>query len=45
MAEKRVIETVVNSAKEDLLRNQREYQERKINTESELMTAGVNIQK
>jgi HlyD family secretion protein len=45
MAEKRVIETVVNSAKEDLLRNRREYQERKINTESELMTAEVNIEK
>ncbi|OBQ15691.1 HlyD family efflux transporter periplasmic adaptor subunit [Anabaena sp. AL93] len=45
IAEKKVIETIVNSAKEDLLRNQREYQERKINTESELITAEVNIQK
>ncbi|MBD2442844.1 HlyD family efflux transporter periplasmic adaptor subunit [Dolichospermum sp. FACHB-1091] len=45
MAEKRVIQRVVTSAKEDLLRSQREYEERKINTESELMTAQVNIQK
>jgi HlyD family secretion protein len=45
MAEKRVIERIINSAKEDLLRNQREYQERKINTDTELMTAIVNIQK
>ena len=45
MAEKRVIERVVGSAKEDLLRSKREYEERKINTEGELMTAEVNIQK
>ena len=45
MAEKRVIDRIVNSAKEDLLRSQREYQERKINTEGELNIAEVNIQK
>jgi HlyD family secretion protein len=45
MAEKRVIERIITSAKEDLLKNQREYQERKINAESELMIAQVNIQK
>ncbi|BAZ85582.1 HlyD family secretion protein [Dolichospermum compactum] len=45
IAEKRAIENIINSAKEDLLRNQREYRERKINTESELITAQVNIQK
>jgi HlyD family secretion protein len=45
MAEKRAIDRIINSAKQDLLRNQREYQERTINTETELMTAEVNIQK
>ena len=45
MAEKRVIDRIINSAKEDLLRSQREYQERKINTEGELNIAEVNIQK
>ncbi|MFN7285800.1 MAG: HlyD family secretion protein, partial [Dolichospermum sp.] len=45
MAEKRVIERVVTSAKEDLLKNQREYEERKVNTEGELITAQLNIQK
>lgn len=45
IAEKRAIDNIINSAKEDLLRNQREYRERKINTESELITAQVNIQK
>ncbi len=45
MAEKKVIERIISSAKEDLLRNQREYQDRKINTDTELMTAAVNIQK
>jgi HlyD family secretion protein len=45
IAEKRVIKNVINSAKEDLLRNQREYRERKINTESELIAAQVHIQK
>ncbi|MDD1415369.1 HlyD family secretion protein [Dolichospermum sp. ST_con] len=45
MAEKRVVERIIITAKEDLLKAQREYEERKINTESELMTAEVNIQK
>jgi len=45
MAEKRVIQRVVTSAKEDLLKNQREYEERKVNTEGELITAQLNIQK
>jgi HlyD family secretion protein len=45
MAEKKVIERIISSAKEDVLKNQREYQDRKINTDTELMTAAVNIQK
>ena len=45
MAEKKVIQRVVTSAKEDLLKNQREYEERKVNTEGELITAQLNIQK
>ncbi|MDP5016277.1 HlyD family efflux transporter periplasmic adaptor subunit [Anabaena sp. UHCC 0187] len=45
MSEKIAIEKIVNSAKEDLLRNQREYEERKINTDTELIAAEVNIQK
>jgi len=45
MAEKRVVERIIAAAREDLLRNQREYQERRINTENELMTAEVNIEK
>jgi HlyD family secretion protein len=45
MAEKRAIERIINAAQQDLLRNQREYQERTINTEGELKTAEVNIQK
>ncbi|MBS9385246.1 MAG: HlyD family efflux transporter periplasmic adaptor subunit [Dolichospermum sp. BR01] len=45
MSEKRVIERIIAAAREDLLRNQREYQERRINTENELMTAEVNIEK
>ncbi|MFM6308826.1 MAG: HlyD family secretion protein, partial [Dolichospermum sp.] len=45
MAEKIVIKRVVNSAKEDFLKNQREYKERKVNTEGELITAQLNIQK
>ena len=44
-AEKKVIQRVVTSAKEDLLKNQREYEERKVNTEGELITAQLNIQK
>jgi HlyD family secretion protein len=40
MAEKRFIERTIVSAKEDLLKNQREYEERKINTENELITVG-----
>jgi HlyD family secretion protein len=43
-AEKKVIETTVASAKADLIRNQREYQERKINTESEFMAAQASLQ-
>ncbi len=45
MAEKRVIQRVVIAAQEDLLKNQREYEERKVNTEGELITAQLNIQK
>ena len=45
MSEKRVVERIIAAAREDLLRNQREYQERRINTENELMTAEVNIEK
>jgi HlyD family secretion protein len=45
IAEKKVIERIISSAKEDVLKNQREYQDRKINTDTELMTAAVNIQK
>ena len=45
MSEKRVVERIIAAAREDLLRNKREYQERRINTENELMTAEVNIEK
>ena len=45
MAEKKVIQRVVIAAQEDLLKNQREYEERKVNTEGELITAQLNIQK
>jgi HlyD family secretion protein len=44
-AEHRVIERTVASAQSDLLRNQREYQERQINTLSELQAAEANLQK
>jgi HlyD family secretion protein len=44
-AENRVINLTVSSAKSDLLRNQREYQERQINTLSELQAAEANLQK
>jgi HlyD family secretion protein len=45
LAEKKVIDNIVNAAKADLSRNQREYQERKINTESEFITAEASLQK
>ena len=44
-AEKIVIEKTINAAKEDLLKNKREYLDRKINTDTELITAQINIQK
>lgn len=44
-AENRVIERTVASAQSDLLRNQREYQERQITTLSELQAAEANLQK
>lgn len=45
LAEKQVTEKVVAAAKADLLRNQREYQERQINTEGEFLAAEANLQK
>ncbi len=45
LAEKEVVEKLVASAKEDLLRNQREYQELQINTQGEFMIATANCQK
>ncbi|MBD2292970.1 HlyD family efflux transporter periplasmic adaptor subunit [Anabaena sphaerica FACHB-251] len=45
LAEKQVSENVVASAKADLLRNQREYQERQINTQSEFFTAEASWEK
>ncbi|MFM2062558.1 MAG: hypothetical protein RLZZ507_2228 [Cyanobacteriota bacterium] len=44
-AEKQVIENAVASAKADLLRNQREYQERQINTQNEFLTTEAGLQK
>ncbi|MBK1990275.1 HlyD family efflux transporter periplasmic adaptor subunit [Sphaerospermopsis aphanizomenoides BCCUSP55] len=44
-AEKQVIEKVIASAKADLLRNQREYQELQINTQSEFLSAIASLQK
>lgn len=43
LAEKKVIDTIITTAKADLSRNQREYQERKINTESEFMKAKASL--
>nr|WP_211176024.1 HlyD family efflux transporter periplasmic adaptor subunit [Brasilonema sp. UFV-L1] len=45
IAEKRVIEQVVSSAKTELARSQREYQERQITTTSDSLTAIANLQK
>ncbi|MGM3307523.1 HlyD family secretion protein [Anabaena sp. WFMT] len=45
LAEKQVIERIVAAAKADLLRNQREYQERQINTESEFLVSEASLQK
>ncbi|MBW4642955.1 MAG: HlyD family secretion protein [Goleter apudmare HA4340-LM2] len=45
LAEQRVIERTVTVAESDLVRNQREYQERQINTQSELQAAEANLQK
>ncbi|MDZ7958821.1 MAG: HlyD family efflux transporter periplasmic adaptor subunit [Aulosira sp. DedQUE10] len=44
-AEKTVIERTVASAQSDLLRNQREYQERQVNTQSEFQIAEASLQK
>ncbi|BAY08378.1 HlyD family secretion protein [Calothrix sp. NIES-2098] len=44
-AEHRVIERTVASAQSDLLRNQRDYQERQITTLSEFQAAEANLQK
>ncbi|PHJ66451.1 hemolysin D [Nostoc linckia z18] len=44
-AEKRFIERSISSAKADLERNQREYQEQKISTQSELLVSQANLQK
>ncbi|MEA5576395.1 HlyD family secretion protein [Anabaena sp. UHCC 0451] len=45
LAEKKVIETIVATAKADLVRTQREYQERQINTQSEFLSAEASWQK
>ncbi|RCJ15353.1 hemolysin D [Nostoc sp. ATCC 43529] len=45
LAEKRFIEQSISSAKADLARNQREYQERKVTTESELLVSEASLQK
>ncbi|MFM7368462.1 MAG: biotin/lipoyl-binding protein, partial [Sphaerospermopsis kisseleviana] len=44
-AEKKVIETVIATAKVDLARNQREYQERKVNTNSDFLASEASLQK
>ncbi|MBD2681040.1 MULTISPECIES: HlyD family secretion protein [Nostoc] len=44
-AEKRFIERSVSSAKADLARNEREYQERKVSTQSELLVSEASLQK
>jgi HlyD family secretion protein len=44
-AEKRVIERTIASAKADLLRNQRDYQEQQIKARSEVLAAEANLQK
>ena len=45
LSESRVIEQAVGSAEADLERNQKEYQERKATTESEVLGAQANLQK
>ncbi|WP_066380917.1 HlyD family efflux transporter periplasmic adaptor subunit [Anabaena sp. CA = ATCC 33047] len=45
LAETRLIERTIASAQADLSRNQRDYQERKITTESEYLAAEANVQK
>ncbi len=45
LAQKRVIEQTVSSAKADLARNQREYQDRRITTSSDSLAAFANLQK
>ncbi|MDF5725304.1 MAG: HlyD family efflux transporter periplasmic adaptor subunit [Rhizonema sp. PD37] len=45
VAEKRVVERTIASAKADLARNQREYQERQVTTTSELLEAKASLQK
>ncbi|GAB1541451.1 hypothetical protein NUACC21_41220 [Scytonema sp. NUACC21] len=44
-AEKKVIEWTIASAKSDLTRHQRDYQEQQIKTQSELQAARANLQK
>ncbi|MBW4675665.1 MAG: HlyD family efflux transporter periplasmic adaptor subunit [Desmonostoc geniculatum HA4340-LM1] len=45
LAEKRFIERTISSAKADLGRNEREYQERKVATQSELLVSQASLQK
>lgn len=45
LAEKRFIERSVSSAKAELARNQREYQERQVTTESEFLVSKASLQK
>ncbi|MFN6567888.1 HlyD family secretion protein [Dendronalium sp. ChiSLP03b] len=45
LAESRVIERTVASAKADLIRNQRDYQERQVTTENEFIASQANWQK
>ncbi|BAY32170.1 hypothetical protein NIES2107_40570 [Nostoc carneum NIES-2107] len=44
-AEKTVIDRTVSAAESDLLRNQREYQERQVTTQTDLQVAEANLQK
>lgn len=45
VAEKRVVDRTIASAKADLARNQREYQDRQVTTTSELLEANASLQK
>ncbi|WP_353931065.1 HlyD family efflux transporter periplasmic adaptor subunit [Okeanomitos corallinicola TIOX110] len=45
LAEQKVIETIIATAKADLVRNQREYQERKINTDSDFLVSAASLEK